>query len=83
MRVYPFCYLLPERLFKSLLVLYIFELVFGHTPHGPIKLLKETWLSDDTPESLLTRMSNVCHRLRIANQLPQKHLKTTMKTWYD
>jgi len=21
-----------------------FELVFGHSPHGPLKLLKETWL---------------------------------------
>ena len=63
-----------------------FELVFGHTPRGPLKLLKETWLSDDVPESLLTRMSNVRHRLRTANELAQKHLKaaqSTMKTWYD
>jgi len=21
-----------------------FELVFGHVPHGPLKMLKETWL---------------------------------------
>ena len=63
-----------------------FEFVFGHVPCGPLKLLKETWLLDDAPESLLTRMSNVRDRLHTANELAQKHLKKTqsaMKTWYD
>ena len=30
-----------------------FELVFGHVPHGPLKLFKESWLADDAPESLV------------------------------
>ena len=63
-----------------------FELVFGHVPCGPRKLLKETWLLDDASESLLTRMSNVRDRLHTAIELAQKHLKKTqsaMKTWYD
>ena len=63
-----------------------FELVFGHVPRGPLKMLKETWLLDDNSESLLTRMSDVRDRLHIANKLAQKHLKKTqsvMKTWYD
>ena len=63
-----------------------FKLVFEHTPCAPLKLLKETWLSDDTSESLLTKMSNVHHWLHTANQLAQKHFKTAksaMKTWYD
>ena len=34
-----------------------FELVFGHTVHGPLKLLKEKFLSDD--DSSLT---SVCVR---------------------
>ena len=63
-----------------------FELVFGHTPRGPLKLLKERWLSDEEPESVLTRMSDIRHRLRKANELAQKNLKAAqagMKTWYD
>jgi len=30
-----------------------FELVFGHTVRGPLKLLKEMWLAEDTPDNLL------------------------------
>ena len=63
-----------------------FELVFGHTPQGPLKLLKERWLSDEEPESVLTRMSDIRHRLRKANELAQKNLKAAqagIKTWYD
>jgi len=60
-----------------------FELVLGHVPRGPLKMLKETWLPDDISESLLTCMSDVCDRLHTANKLAQKHLKRTqsvMKT---
>ena len=63
-----------------------FELVFGHTPRGPLKLLKERWLSDEEPESVLVRISDIRHRLRTANELAQKNLKAAqsgMKTWYD
>ena len=36
-----------------------FELVFGHTPRGPLKLLKEVWLTDDLSGGLLTHISDV------------------------
>ena len=35
------------------------ELVFGHSPRGPSKLLKEAWLNEDHSNSLLTRISDV------------------------
>ena len=28
-----------------------FELVFDHTPRGPLKVLKERWLSNEEPEN--------------------------------
>ena len=34
-----------------------FELVFGHTPRGPLKLLKGAWLNEDHSDSLLTCIS--------------------------
>ena len=63
-----------------------FELVFGHKPRGPLKLLKETWLNEDHSNSLLTRISDV--RFKIAESksvCTRKHEKPQlhMKTWYD
>ena len=40
-----------------------FELVFSYTPHGPLKLLKEVWLTEDSSESLFTHISDVRDRL--------------------
>jgi len=63
-----------------------FELVFGHTPRGPLKLLKEVWLAEDSCDSLLTHISDVRDRLRKANDMAQQKLKESqgkMKTWYD
>ena len=63
-----------------------FELVFWHTPWGPLKLLKERWLSDEELENALVRISNIPYQLRAANYLAQKNLKAAqsgMKTWYD
>jgi len=48
--------------------------------------LKETWLSEDPPEPVLTRVSDIKHRLKTANDLAQKHLdiaQSKMKKWYD
>ena len=62
------------------------ELVFGHTPRGPLKVLKEWWLSDEEPESVLVRISDIRHWLWTANALTQKNLKAAqsgMKSWYD
>ena len=48
-----------------------FELVFGHFPCGPLKLLKEVWLAEEDSDGLLTRISDVQDRLCRANDLAQ------------
>ena len=63
-----------------------FDLVFGHTPRGPLKLLKEVWLTNDLSDGLLTRISDVRDRMKRANDMAQKKLRDNqkrMKTWYD
>ena len=41
-----------------------FELVFGHSVHGPLKLLKKKFLSnDETPLNLLQYVSDFRNRL--------------------
>ena len=63
-----------------------FKLVFGHTPRGPLKLLKEVWLAEEVSDSVLTCVSDVRDRLRRANDLALQKLKESqgkMKTWYD
>ena len=56
-----------------------FELVFGHTPCGPLKLLKEVWLTDDSPDGLITHISDVRDRLKRANDMAQEKLRDTQK----
>ena len=64
-----------------------FELVFGHTVRGPLKLLKEKWLVEDPMKTdLLTYVSTFKERLQSACDLAGKNLaqsQTRMKTWYD
>ena len=63
-----------------------FELVYGHTVKGPLKLLKENWLTDEAPVSLLDQVSNLCSRLTRTSKLAMENLKasqTKRKTWYD
>ena len=63
-----------------------FKLVFGRTVRGPLKLLKEMWLADDPPDSLLDQVSSIRYRLISATHLAQQNLKHSqckMKTWYD
>jgi len=60
--------------------------VFGHSPRGPLKLLKEVQLAEEDSDGLLTRISDVQDRLHRANDLAQQKLKDSqrkMKTWYD
>lgn len=60
--------------------------MFGRTVQGPLKLLKENWLAEETPVNLLDQVSNLCSRLTRASELAQRNLKaaqTKMKTWYD
>ena len=64
-----------------------FELVFGHTVRGPLKLLKEKFLSnDDSSLNLLQYVSDFKDRLSKACEAAWTNLKSAqrkMKHWYD
>ena len=62
-----------------------FELGFGHLPRGPLKLLKESWLDQkNDSQSVIAHISDVRERLKVANELAQKNLKSSQdKLWYD
>ena len=64
-----------------------FELVFGHSVRGPLKLLKEKFLSnDETPLNLLQHVSDFRNRLSRACEVARSNLKTSqgkMKARYD
>ena len=63
------------------------ELVFGHTVRGPLKLLKERWLVNQSPATNL--LDFVCHfrsKLRTACELARQNLgeaQGRMKGWYN
>ena len=61
-----------------------FELVFGHSVRGPLKLLKENWLDDgESTLNLLDYVSKFRHKLKRACELAQENLKVSqakMKT---
>ena len=52
-----------------------FELVFGHSVREPLKLLKETFLSQDTPLNLLQYVSNFRTKLLTACEAAKSKLK--------
>ena len=65
-----------------------FELVFGHSVCGPLKLLKEAWMSDEEEPSfnLLDYISEFRHCLFQACEVAKQnlqHAQTRMKVWYD
>ena len=63
-----------------------FELVFGRTVRGPLKVLKESWLIEESPINLLDQVSTLRNRLTVACELAQRNMKsaqTRMKKWYD
>ena len=64
-----------------------FELVFGHTVRGPLKLLKEKFLSDDDSSlNLLQYVSDFKNRLSKACDAARSNLKSAqskMKIRYD
>ena len=64
-----------------------FELVFGHSVRGPLKLLQEKFLSnDETPLNLLQYVSDFRNRLSRACEVARSNLKTSqgkMKARYD
>ena len=53
-----------------------------------MKLLKESWLdnNNDSSQSVITHISDARERLRVANEVVQRNLKSSqdkMKVWYD
>ena len=64
------------------------DLVFGHTVRGPLRLLKEKWLSESpkTEHNVLDYVSSFRERLNYACQLARDNLaksQTKMKHRYD
>ena len=63
-----------------------FELVFGHSVRGPLKLMKEKWLAEESETNMLDYVSDFKQRLTDACNMAKAHLKETqkeMKTRYD
>ena len=64
-----------------------FELVFGHRVRGPLQLLKEKLLADESEaQNLLTYVTNFKDKLHKACEMAKSNLENTqasMKTWYD
>ena len=56
-----------------------FELVFGCTVRGPLKLLKENWLNKETDMNLLDYVSKFKYRLNRANEIAREYLKKAPK----
>lgn len=65
------------------------DLVFGHTPRGPMKVLKEhmlTEVSSSTPRNVLDYVNEMRERLHMACSLARESLSTSqerMKVQYD
>ncbi|XP_072178114.1 uncharacterized protein [Diadema setosum] len=59
-----------------------FELVFGHEPRGPLKVVKEQLLSDeeDKDSNALDYISMFRERLVRANEVAREHLKSSQQT---
>ena len=63
-----------------------FELVYGHEVRGPLKLIKERFLSEEDETNLFNYVSNFKERLSKACSVAQEHLKVSqrvMKTRAD
>ena len=62
-----------------------FELVFGHSVCGPLKMLKEAWLSNEEPSvNLLEYVATFRQRLLQACELARQNLQraqSRMKVW--
>ena len=63
-----------------------FELVFGHTVRGPLKLVKETWLDEYTDLNFFDYVSKFKEKIYYACKVAQdnlKHVQQRIKVWYD
>ena len=56
-----------------------FELVFGRTVRGPLKLLKEAWLGEDTTMNLLDHVSDLHKKIHTATELAKDNLKSAQQ----
>ena len=56
-----------------------FQLVFGHTPKGPLKLIKGTWLENHNNENLLGYVARIKEKLWKANDLARYHLESSQR----
>ena len=54
-----------------------FELIFGHSVRGPLKLMKERWLSETPRSDLLTYVSSFKSRLSEACKIANDHLTSS------
>ena len=63
------------------------ELVFSHSVRGPLKMLKEAWMSNEEPSvNLLEYVATFRQRLMQACELARQNLLRTqsrMNVWYD
>ena len=87
MKEYPFCLFAVRESVQESLGFSPFELVFGHSVRGPLKLMKEKLLSEEpTSFDLLNYVSDFKLKLSKACELAQKNLKSLkkkMKSRYD
>ena len=63
-----------------------FELIFGHSVKGPMNLLKEKWLAENTQNNLLDYVSDFKERIFSAVKIAKENLKSAqvkMKNNYD
>ena len=63
-----------------------FELVYGHSVRGPLKLLKERLLCDDEQTNVLEYVSTFRERIHKAWEVARQNLSDSqekVKSWYD
>ena len=63
-----------------------FELIYGHTVRGPLKLLHETWVSNSEPDELLTYVDSFKNRMFHAFNVVKRlfpQVQSRMKQRYD
>ena len=62
------------------------DLVFGHTPRGPLAVLKDQFLSESPVKDVCSHVTNFRSRLHRALELARENLgraQGKMKNWYD
>ena len=76
----------PQNLFRNHLDISPFELVFGNSVRGPLKLVKEKILDDEPEDNILDYVSTIKERLYKVLEVARENLKNSqsrMKNWYD